>query len=81
MKALARYGKEFGGYRLIDVPEPEVGEEDLLVRVGAATICGADMKHFRVDNGSDEPNSKIRWKPLEAFPPACSVRNAIGLHS
>lgn len=57
MKALARYGKEFGGYRLIDVPEPEVGEEDILVRVGAATICGADMKHFRVDNGSDEFNS------------------------
>lgn len=57
MKALARYGKAFGGYRLIDVPVPEVGEEDLLVEVKAATICGADMKHFRVDNGSDEFNS------------------------
>lgn len=57
MKALARYGKAFGGYRLIDVPVPEVGEEDLLVKIGAATICGADMKHFRVDNGSDEFNS------------------------
>lgn len=57
MKALARYGKEFGGYRLIDVPIPEIGDEDILVEVGAATICGADMKHFRVDNGSDEFNS------------------------
>ncbi|WP_103062437.1 zinc-binding dehydrogenase [Actinomyces qiguomingii] len=57
MKALARYGKEFGGYRLIDVPVPQIGEEDLLVKVGAATICGADMKHFRVDNGSQEFNS------------------------
>jgi threonine dehydrogenase-like Zn-dependent dehydrogenase len=57
MKALARYGKAFGGYRLIDVPVPEVGDEDILVEVRAAMICGADMKHFRVDNGSDEFNS------------------------
>ena len=27
----ARYGKEFGGYRLIDVPEPKCGEEDIIV--------------------------------------------------
>lgn len=57
MKALARYGKEFGGYRMIDVPVPEIGDEDLLVEVKAATICGADMKHFKVENGSDEFNS------------------------
>lgn len=57
MKALARYGKEFGGYRLIDVPEPKCGEEDIIVEIKAAAICGADMKHFRVENGSDEFNS------------------------
>ena len=57
MKALARYGKAFGGYRLIDVPVPEVGDEDILVEVRAAMICGADMKHFKVNNGSDEFNS------------------------
>ncbi|MDN2453338.1 zinc-binding dehydrogenase [Lactobacillus sp. UCMA15818] len=57
MKALARYGKEFGGYRMIDVPVPKIGSEDILLRVCAATICGADMKHYKVDNGSDEFNS------------------------
>jgi threonine dehydrogenase-like Zn-dependent dehydrogenase len=57
MKALARYGKEFGGYRLIDVPEPKCGDEDIIVEIKAAAICGADMKHFRVENGSDEFNS------------------------
>ena len=31
MKALARYGKEFGGYRMIDVPEPECGPEDIII--------------------------------------------------
>lgn len=57
MKALARYGQAFGGYKMIDIPVPKVGPEDILVRVRAAAICGADMKHFKVDNGSDEFNS------------------------
>lgn len=57
MKALARYGKEFGGYRMIDVPEPECGPEDIIIEVKAAAICGADMKHYKVENGSDEFNS------------------------
>lgn len=57
MKALARFGKKFGGYKLIDVDLPVCGEEDIIIRVKAAAICGADMKHFRVDSGSDEFNS------------------------
>ncbi|AEB07595.1 Alcohol dehydrogenase zinc-binding domain protein [Coriobacterium glomerans PW2] len=57
MKALARYGKEFGGYRMIDVPEPVCGDSDLIIEIKAAAICGADMKHWKVDNGSDEFNS------------------------
>jgi threonine dehydrogenase-like Zn-dependent dehydrogenase len=56
MKALARYGtpKLFGGYRYIDVPKPTVGEEDVLIEVKASAICGADLKHFGVDNGSQD---------------------------
>lgn len=57
MKALARYGTAFGGYRLIDVPVPECGPEDILIEIKAAAICGADMKHYKVENGSDEFNS------------------------
>ena len=57
MKALARYGKAFGGYRMIEVPEPECGPEDIIIEIKAAAICGADMKHYKVDNGSDEFNS------------------------
>lgn len=57
MKALARYGKEFGGYRMIDVPKPVCGSEDIIVEIKAAAICGADMKHYKVENGSDEFNS------------------------
>lgn len=57
MKALARYGKPFGGYLLIDVPAPVCGPDDVVIEIKAAAICGADMKHFKVENGSDEFNS------------------------
>ncbi|MDR1766003.1 MAG: zinc-binding dehydrogenase [Lachnospiraceae bacterium] len=56
MKALAKFGKasDFGTYRLIDIPEPVCGPRDVVIEVKAAAICGADMKHYKVDNGSDE---------------------------
>lgn len=57
MKALSRYGKEFGGYRLIEIDEPKCGDEDVIIEVKAAAICGADMKHYNVDNGSNDFNS------------------------
>lgn len=55
MKAVVRYGtpKLFGGYKYEDVPIPTVGDDDLLIEVKAAAICGADLKHFGIDNGSD----------------------------
>ena len=57
MKAIVRYGQAFGGYTMRDVPEPTCGPEDIILEIKAAAICGADMKHWRVDNGSDEFNS------------------------
>ena len=43
MKALARFGKAFGGYKMIDVPQPMCGPEDVVIEIKAAAICGADM--------------------------------------
>ncbi|MBE0071550.1 zinc-binding dehydrogenase [Citrobacter freundii] len=57
MKALARFGKAFGGYKMIDVPEPVCGPDDIVIEIKAAAICGADMKHYNVDSGSDQFNS------------------------
>ena len=56
MKALAKYGtpSEFGSYKLIDVAEPICGDDDIIIQIKAAAICGADMKHYRVENGSDK---------------------------
>ena len=52
MKALTRYCSdkgEFGGYRYIDMPVPECGPDDVIIRVKAAAICGADMKSLLFD--------------------------------
>lgn len=57
MKALVKYGREYGGYRFQDVPEPVCGDEDVIIEVKAAAICGTDLKHFGIDNGSDEFDS------------------------
>jgi len=57
MKALCKYGTAFGGYRYEDIPEPVCGDEDIIIEVKAAAICGADMKHYKVENGSNEFNS------------------------
>ncbi len=56
MKALAKFGRpaDFGSYRFIDVPEPVCEDDDIIIEVKAAAICGADMKHYGVENGSDE---------------------------
>ena len=35
MKALARYGKAFGGYRMIDVPKPVCGPDDVVIKIRA----------------------------------------------
>jgi 2-desacetyl-2-hydroxyethyl bacteriochlorophyllide A dehydrogenase len=54
MKALVKYGSgsEFGGYKYEDVPVPTLSDEDILVELKASAICGADLKHFGVENGS-----------------------------
>lgn len=36
MKALARFGKAFGGYKMIDVPQPICGPEDVVIEIKAA---------------------------------------------
>ena len=56
MKALVKYGEALGGLRYEDVPEPVCGADDLIVEVKAAGICGADRKHFRIENGSSRFN-------------------------
>lgn len=57
MHALKRFGTAFGGYKMMEnYPEPTCGPEDIIIEIKAAAICGADMKHWGVDNGYDDTN-------------------------
>ncbi len=52
MKALVQYEKRDGAAELRDLPVPEVGSGDVLLRVKAAGVCGADLEffHAKADN-------------------------------
>ena len=57
MHALKRFGTAFGGYKMMeDYPVPVCGPDDIIIEIKAAAICGADMKHWQVDNGYDDTN-------------------------
>jgi len=56
MRALIK-DKPVRGATLTDLPLPEIGEEDLLVRVQAAAICGTDIHIYQ---WNDYASSRIR---------------------
>ena len=57
MHALKRFGTAFGGYKMMEnYPVPECVPDDIILEIKAAAICGADMKHWGVDNGYDDTN-------------------------
>lgn len=45
MKAAYQVG--VGSYEVRDVSVPDVGADQVLIRVGACTICGTDVKYFK----------------------------------
>ena len=53
MKALVL--KEYSHIELADVPEPEIGAEDVLVRVHACGICGSDIHGYDGSSGRRIP--------------------------
>ena len=47
MKAVVKYGLNPGETRLQDMPVPEIGENDVLVKVAAIGVCGTDPHMHR----------------------------------
>lgn len=48
MKAVVYYAP--GDIRVEDVPKPECGTGELLIRVDACAVCGTDLKSYKVGN-------------------------------
>lgn len=49
MKAALLYG--VGDLRLVDIPKPEPGPDDVLMKVTVCAVCPTDIRKFRVGNG------------------------------
>lgn len=46
MQAVVKFGNDFGELALREVPLPEIGEDDILVEVRSAGICGSDILFY-----------------------------------
>jgi alcohol dehydrogenase/L-iditol 2-dehydrogenase len=51
MLGLVNYARTPLSVELRDVPIPEIGERDVLLRVGAVSICGSDLHQWRGSHG------------------------------
>ena len=47
MPALVNFAREPLSVELREVPIPEIGERDVLLRVGAVSVCGSDLHQWR----------------------------------
>ena len=47
MIGLVNYAKEPHSVELRELPIPEIGEEDVLLRVQAVGICGSDLHQYK----------------------------------
>lgn len=48
-----------GSLQLEDIPAPEIGEDEMLVRVRAASICGTDLRILLHGHSKLQPGQKI----------------------
>ena len=51
MPALVNYGREPLSVELRDLPIPTIGDKDVLLRVGAVSVCGSDLHQWRGSHG------------------------------
>jgi alcohol dehydrogenase/L-iditol 2-dehydrogenase len=51
MPALVNYSREPLSVELRDVPVPEIGPQDVLLRVGAVSVCGSDLHQWQGSHG------------------------------
>ncbi len=46
MKAVVKYGKGKGMIEMRDLPQPEIGPDEVLIEVKAVSVCGSDLHIF-----------------------------------
>lgn len=59
MKALSKLKAEEGIW-MTDVPQPELGHNDIMIKIRKTAICGTDVHIYNWDEWSQKP-FRFRW--------------------
>src|SRR5215218_9188976 len=49
--AVVNYAREKHAVEMREIPRPEIGEDDVLLKVGAVGVCGSDLHQWTADHG------------------------------
>ena len=79
MLGLVNYSRQPLSVELREVPVPEIGETDVLLRVGAVSVCGSDLHQYRRSRGQSQASGiPMRDGPVIAGHEPCGVVVAVG---
>jgi 2-desacetyl-2-hydroxyethyl bacteriochlorophyllide A dehydrogenase len=48
MKAIVKFAKGYGNLEIREIPKPQIKENDVLIEIKAAGVCGSDLQHYEV---------------------------------
>jgi len=55
MKAIVKFAKGYGNLEIRDVPRPNIKDNEVLIEIKAAGICGTDLHHYEVGDNITIP--------------------------
>jgi L-iditol 2-dehydrogenase len=55
MKAIVKFAKGYGNIEIREIPEPKIKENEVLIEIKAAGICGSDLHHYEVGDNITIP--------------------------
>ena len=47
MKAVVKFEEGYGNLEIRDIPKPKIKENEVMIEIKAAGICGSDIHHFK----------------------------------
>ena len=67
MRAVVKYAEGYGNMELRDVPESNVGDTEVKIKVEAVGICGSDLHIYKGDIGIPTKVSFIVGREFASF--------------
>ena len=70
MKALVKFAAGPGNLELQDIPVPEIGDDDILIKISYCGICGSDL---HIEKGIHPCDPPVPWKLMKLAPPSMTT--------